>query len=281
MHAPACSPISSGLSIDVQRGEDSVMVSQSAVIYARVSSREQREEGYSIEAQVRLLREAAMKSDFEVVKEFIEIESAKDTGRKVFNEMVTFFRRNRSCRVLLVEKTDRLYRNKRDPLTIDDLDIAVHFVKEGEIVSKDAKSQVKFIHDIRIAMARNYSENLREEVKKGMLEKASRGIYPGYAPLGYRNNKATRSIEIDPEESVIVQRAFELYATGHYSTRTLARTIRDETGVKMWPAPLHNILTNPFYIGQFRWGGQTFQGIHQCFISPEFVREGPIGPGRV
>ena len=130
------------------------------------------------------------------------MESAKATGRKQFAEMVTFFKRNRTCRILLVEKTDRLYRNHRDALTLEDLEIGIHFVKENETLSKDAKSQVKFMHDIRLAMARNYSENLREEVKKGMCEKASQGTYPGRAPFGYRNNMATRTIGIHPEKAL-------------------------------------------------------------------------------
>jgi len=136
-----------------------------------------------------LLRATALKEGFEIVREFVEIESARVAGRKQFSEMVTFFKRNRTCRTLLVEKTDRLYRNHRDALTLEDLDIRIHFVKENETLSKDAKSQVKFMHDIRLAMARNYSENLREEVKKGMSEKASQGTYPGRAPFGYRNNR--------------------------------------------------------------------------------------------
>ncbi len=91
--------------------------------------------------------------------------------------------------MLLVEKTDRLYRNSsRRPHAWKTWIFDIHFVKEGETLSKDAKSQVKFMHDIRLAMARNYSENLREEVKKGMSEKASQGTYPGRAPFGYRNN---------------------------------------------------------------------------------------------
>ena len=99
------------------------MTPRTAVLYARVSSREQREEGYSIEAQVKLLRSAASKDGIEVVREFIEVESAKAAGRKQFTEMVTYFKRNRSCRILFVEKTDRLYRNHRDALTLEELDI--------------------------------------------------------------------------------------------------------------------------------------------------------------
>ena len=187
------------------------MTSRTAVLYARVSSREQREEGYSIEAQVKLLEAAALKEGFTIAERFIEVESAKSAGRKGFSEMVAYFRRNRSCRVLLVEKTDRLYRNFRDAVTLEELGLSIHFVKEGETLSSNSKSQVKFMHDIRLAMARNYSENLREEVKKGMSEKASQGTYPGRAPFGYRNNRATRAIEIHPEKSVIAIRVFEMY----------------------------------------------------------------------
>ena len=95
------------------------MTPRTAVLYARVSSREQREEGFSIEAQVKLLRAAASREGLEITREFIEVESAKAAGRKEFTEMVNYFKRNRSCRILLVEKTDRLYRNFRDAVTLE------------------------------------------------------------------------------------------------------------------------------------------------------------------
>ena len=62
------------------------MTPRTAVLYARVSSREQREEGFSIEAQVKLLRAAAVKEGITIVQEFVEVESAKAAGRKLFNE---------------------------------------------------------------------------------------------------------------------------------------------------------------------------------------------------
>lgn len=85
---------------------------------------------------------------------------------------------------MLVEKTDRLYRNFKDAVILEDLDIEIHLVKENQVISKDAKSQAKFIHGINLVVAKNYSDNLREEVKKGMREKASQGIYPGHALFG-------------------------------------------------------------------------------------------------
>jgi DNA invertase Pin-like site-specific DNA recombinase len=78
-----------------------------AVLYARVSSKEQEREGFSIPAQLKLLREYASHNDSSIVREFIDIETAKTSGRQKFNEMVQFFTKNRDCRVVLVEKTDR------------------------------------------------------------------------------------------------------------------------------------------------------------------------------
>jgi site-specific DNA recombinase len=157
---------------------------KSAVIYARVSSKDQEREGYSIPAQLKFLREYAQKNDFYIEHEFVDVETAKMAGRKRFGEMVRYFEKTPHCRVVIVEKTDRLYRKLRDCLTLEDLDVEIHLPKEGQIISKHAKSQSKLIHGFHVVMARNYIENLREEVKKGMREKAEQGIYPSRPPVG-------------------------------------------------------------------------------------------------
>lgn len=212
------------------------------LIYTRVSSREQEQEGFSLGAQAKLLREYASRNGLRIAQGFEDVETAKATGRKQFTEMVARFKRDRSCRTLLVEKTDRLYRNFRDAVTLEDLDIEIHFVKEGQVLSKESKSQAKRIHGIHLVMAKNYSENLREEVKKGMREKAAQGIFPGHAPFGYRNNKAERTIEVDPEDYPIVNRVFELYSTGAHSLSTLRKSIRAEYGKAISKGNLHLIL---------------------------------------
>ena len=73
---------------------------------------------------------------------------------------------------MLVEKTDRLYRNLKDWITLDELDIEVHLVKEGVVLSRESRSSEKFMHGIKVLMAKNYIDNLSEETRKGMTEKA-------------------------------------------------------------------------------------------------------------
>src|SRR5208283_4186044 len=170
-----------------------------------------------------------------------------------------------------VEKNDRLYRNRADALSFEELiekrGVEVHLVKEARVIEKESRSQDKFMHDIHVAVAKHYVENLRDEVKKGMREKAEQGIYPGRAPYGYRNNRLTRSIDIDETKAPIIKRAFELYATGRESLTTLRKVILENHGLRVSRAYLETILKNPFYIGQFVWRGVTYDGTHVPLIS--------------
>jgi site-specific DNA recombinase len=78
------------------------------------------------------------------------------------------------------------------------------------------------MHGIKVLMAKNYIDNLSEEVKKGMLEKAEQGQYPSKAPLGYKNNTLTHVIDVDPETAPLGQELFRLYATQRHSLKQLA-----------------------------------------------------------
>src|ERR687886_2691492 len=98
-----------------------VMHPPTAVLYARVSSKEQEKEGFSIPAQLKLLRQYAADQRFPILQEYIDVETAKRAGRTGFMAMVSFFRQQiqsrsdaDSRRILLVEKTDRHYRNIKD-----------------------------------------------------------------------------------------------------------------------------------------------------------------------
>jgi DNA invertase Pin-like site-specific DNA recombinase len=201
-----------------------------AVLYAGVSSKDQEREGYSITAQLKFLREYAQNHELNVLREFVDVETAKISGRKHFGEMVRFLRDHKTCRIVLVEKTDRLYRNFRDCVTLEDLDIEIHLPKEGQVISKDSKSQAKLVHGIQLVIARNHIENLRGEVRKGMREKAAQGIYPSRPLLGYRNNKLLRTIEVDPDNAPIAPRMFELCATGSYWLAGLRELFKTEYG---------------------------------------------------
>ncbi|MCK9265078.1 MAG: recombinase family protein [Deltaproteobacteria bacterium] len=256
---------------------------QKAVIYARVSSKEQEKEGFSIPAQLKLLNKYAADNRLQVVQEYVDVETAKKSGRTGFTEMIKLLRKeakaqhNVPCRTLLVEKTDRLYRNLKDWVTLDELDLEIHFVKENVILSQESRSSEKFMHGIKVLMAKNYIDNLSEETKKGMLEKAEQGIYPSFAPLGYINVECNgkRFIQPDPVAGPQVRQLFEWYATGNYSLLDLTRKAYDEgfafrkSNQKVPKSIVHKILKNPIYYGEFRWARKIYRGVHEPLISRE------------
>ena len=127
--------------------------SPAAVLYARVSSKEREKEGFSIPAQLKLLRDYAAVHGLRLEQEYIDVETAKQTGRIGFADMVAYFRKRPSVRVLLVEKTDRLYRDLKHWVMLDDLDVEIHLVKEGAVLSRDSRSSEKFMHGIKVLMA--------------------------------------------------------------------------------------------------------------------------------
>jgi len=253
-------------------------VPQSSIIYARVSSKEQEREGYSIDAQLKFLRGFATDKGFAIVREFTEAVSAKGAGRKVFNEMLSFLKANPHVKYLLCEKTDRLSRNFRDIATLDQLmneqGLTILLVKENTELSKNSKSHEKLMFDIRTAIAKNYSDNLSEEVIKGMTEKASQGEYPGgTVPYGYVRDIDSGKIVPDRLRAHHVRELFELYAANKYSLRGLAAWARElglttpRTGKPMTLCQVERILKNPFYYGEFRWAERTYQGTHEPLVS--------------
>ena len=247
------------------------------VLYARVSSKDQEKEGFSIPAQLRLLRDYATNKGFVIAQEFTDVETAKASGRTNFNEMLLYLKKHQTaCRTILVEKTDRLYRNIKDYAIIDEFDVEVHFVKENEITSRSSRSNEQFVHGIKVLMARNYSQNLGEETVKGMTEKACAGIYPSCAPVGYRNAdgpSGKRVIVSDADAAPTITELFGRFATGRYSLKALVKEANGEglklRGRKLYSSVVHQVLRKRLYTGDFDWDGRTYTGSHEPLVTSE------------
>ncbi|WP_254514694.1 recombinase family protein [Novosphingobium sp. G106] len=242
-----------------------------AVLYARVSTAEQEREGFSIPAQQKLLKEYAAANGITIVSEHLDVETAKRAGRTGFTAMLRYLKSHPNVRTILVEKTDRLYRNLKDWVTLDALDLEIHFAKEGVVLSRDSRSSEKFMHGIKVLMAKNYIDNLSEEARKGMLEKAEQGIWPSRAPLGYTNvigPAGKKVIAIDTEVGPLITQLFEWFESGRYSLKQVAQKARcaglryRKSGRPLVVSTVHKILRNRLYTGSFEWIGKTYAGSH-------------------
>src|SRR5262245_8584504 len=202
------------------------------VVWARVSSREQKE-GYSIDAQLRVNRERAQANGWNVVHEFVVAESAKrGAERTAFNQMLTWVRANakrEKIKAILSHKLDRVCRNMRDAVRLQELEdtcgVRLEFVDNQ--FGPGAAGALSF--NVMAAVAQYYSDNLRSEVLKGMDEKVRQGWPTGLAPFGYLNVEDRETpIQPHPERSKTLIRIFELYATGSHTFDSLADQLEYE-----------------------------------------------------
>lgn len=252
-----------------------------AVLYARVSSNRQEKEGFSIPAQIKYLREYALKNDIEIVEEFVEAETAKKAGRTEFNRMVNYLQEHEDERLILVEKVDRLYRNLLDYGTIDNIKgLEVHFVKENEILSEKSRSSIKFIIGIRVLMAKQYIDNLAEESAKGLKERIEQG-YALYPPLGYmygNDGNHKHAIIKDPERADYAVRAFNLFVYENMSASSINNILYEEglrnpKGEKYAVSSIQRMLKHPMYVGDYEYKGKLYpNGKHEALISQELFQ---------
>ncbi len=250
-----------------------------ALVMARVSSKEQAE-GYSLNAQKKDLTSYTTKNNFRVFDSFQISETAsKDKQRKIFNSKMKLLYKNPQVTEFVVEKVDRLTRNFQDTINIDlwlnkNDNNKIHFVKQNRVIHKNSKSDEIFIWRIEVAVAERTANNISEEVRKGMTQKAEEGWYPNNRKFGYRLVLKDRQKvwEKDPLEAQFVERMFRLYVSG-MSIRGLRNFIYEQ-GLQRLGKPIsvsyiQRVLRDPFYSGKFNWGGVTYDGKHGTIISPD------------
>jgi len=242
-------------------------------IYCRKSSEEEERQILSIEAQLTELRDYARQNGLFVVKEFCESKTAKEPGREIFNQMLSEIEKGNASGIL-AWNPDRLARNSVDGGKI------IYLVDTGKIESLkfptfwfEPTPQGKFILSVAFGQAKYYTDNLSENILRGLRQKIRRGELPAKAPLGYFNEPRLRTIEPHAENFNKMKKVLELFATGNFTLTELQRKMFSLglVGQRNKRPPhlstLQSILTNPFYYGVFKYCGELHQGGHKPMIS--------------
>lgn len=250
-----------------------------AIILARVSSKAQEDEGYSLDSQLKLMRGYCKSKKLTIVEEFKIAETAsKEQRRKVYQEMLAYITKHRVFNVV-VEKTDRLTRNFKDATMIDawlekDERRMLHLVKENLLLHKEARSDAKFMWNIYLSVAKKYTDNLREEAMKGWAEKLAQGWLPAEPPPGYKTvlQGGKKIHVVNPELYKFVPRVFELallpgFTRTKLSEQMMLMGITTKTGRPLSNSAVTKLLTNPFYIGINRLKGKEYPGAQEPIIT--------------
>ena len=251
------------------------------LIMARVSTREQQEEGHSIPSQVRRLKEYAQGKNLSVDHVFEITESSSQDTRKEFEKVIEIIRNSREPLALITDTVDRLQRSFRESVVLEEYrkvgKLELHFHRENLILNQNSNSSELIRWDMGVMFARSYILQLSDNVKRSIEQKLRKGEWIGKAPIGYINTvnkEGYKTIVPDPERAHYIPRIFERYATGNHSMKVITKEMKklgltNNTPLKK-PVSLSQIkwiLKNPFYYGQMRVKEKLYQHHYEPLIS--------------
>lgn len=246
------------------------------IALARVSSREQEREGFSLDVQEEALQKYAERQRGEIIKLFRIAETASKTDeRKAFKELISYVKKNASILDgILFYKVDRAARNLFDYVELERLesDYGVPFVSVSQPTESTPSGRMQ--RRVLASMASFYTEQQSVDVREGLLRRVQSGLFIGKAPYGYRNyRKDGRGlIEVHPDNARKVRRIYELYAYHNHTLDSLCQKLFDE-GLTYRPdqprftrSKLHTILRDRAYIGEVFHQDQWYPGSHEPLI---------------
>lgn len=261
-----------------------------AAIYARVSStgqlgRDGDEDGYSIPAQIEACKRDLEGRGARVVRIYIErAESAKGDDRPTLQRMMRELP-SLGLHFLGVHKVDRLARNRLLDAQLYEWLVGMGIRLASATENIDDTPAGRLMHGMLATFAEYYSNNLATEVRKGLRRKHENGGTPFRPPLGYKSkrtligNQDIRTVIVDKERAPFVQEAFDLYATGNWTTKTLAahleqRGLRSRETLKVASRPvkaktIQEVLRNPYYMGVVVYCGRRATGRHKPLVDPD------------
>lgn len=252
----------------------------SYVIYARKSTESEDQQVLSIESQIREMQSLAQRHGFPVSEILKETRSAKEPGRPVFGTLMRRVRRG-EVNGIFCWKMDRLARNHYDTGQVLQA-LADH--KLERIVTADGvktpDSNDRLLGTFEFALATKYIDDLRQNVLRGNRARFEKG-WPNYRPpVGYLEDRATKTIVRDPARFPLIRRVWNLALRGTKQPAAilpilndrwgyLSRQTKRRGGKPMTLSGLYHLLGNPFYTGIIRLkSGRTYKGAHERMVTP-------------
>ena len=217
-------------------------------VYVRVSTDDQRDNGYSIDSQLRMIKEYCEKNDYSIVDVYNDAgHSGKDLMRPEMQRLLTDIKSKKIDKLIAI-KVDRLTRNNYDGFWLlnycEEHDVKIELILEPYDVST---ANGEMIFGMNLVFGQRERKEIGARTKRAMEEMALEKIHPSKAPYGYVRNKNTGHLEIEPIESQVVKEIFELCKQGH-STRNIASIMHDNNAYlkqgKWLSDRVYKILTN-------------------------------------
>ena len=236
-----------------------------AALYARVSS-DRQDVDLSVSAQMRALKDYARANGYSIAREYVdEAESGLVANRPQFREMIEEGSKPKApLDVILVWKFSRFTRKREHAVAFKSMlrRKGIRVVSITEQAEDNATGRL--LEGIIESVDEFYSENLAQEVVRGMRESASRGFFLGStAPFGYKRIKVgdgvkeRPTLEVDPTTAPVVREIFEKSLRGS-GLKEICKELNDRgvtnRGKRWYKGTLHYVLRNEAYTGTAVWG---------------------------
>ena len=227
-------------------------------IYVRVSTDDQRDNGYSIDSQLRMLKEYCKKNGYDIVDVYNDAgHSGKDLMRPEMQRLLKDIKSHKIEKLVAI-KVDRLTRNNYDGFWLlnycEENDVKIELILEPYDVST---ANGEMIFGMNLVFGQRERKEIGARTKRAMEEMALEKVHPGKAPYGYIRNKETGHLEVEPIEAEIVKEIFKLCEEG-YSIRAITSKLKEENRYlkqgKWHNDRIYKILDNPIYTGILAYG---------------------------
>lgn len=246
------------------------------VALARVSSREQEREGFSLAVQEDALKRYAAANGGEIARLFRIAETAsKSDERKTFRELIAYAKRNaEELDALLFYKVNRAARNLFDYVELERLEseYGIGFVSVSQPTENNPAGRM--MRRTLANMASFYTEQQSVDVREGLARRVQEGWFVGKAPYGYRNVRRDGRCVTgpDPAAAAVVRRVFHLYAYEPLTLDALRDRLHSECltyrpgSPRFTRSKLHAMLTDRSYIGEIPFKGQWYPGKQEPLV---------------
>lgn len=245
------------------------------VIYTRVSTDDQKDNGFSLQDQERRLRLHCQNHNKKILEHYQDDFSAKNFNRPAFNKFLQDVRSKKiKPKQIICVRWDRFSRNVEESLQmiqiLKSLRIELSFL-ENNIDLSIPENFLPFMIQMTLPQVENERRGLN--TKQGMRQGMRQGKWMWKAPKGYVNDKVNKIVKVGEDAKFII-RAFNEVSYGIKSVDMVRRELNKE-GFKCCKQNLLNIIKNPFYIGKIvieAWKNEPREivnGNHEAIIDEE------------
>jgi len=248
------------------------------ILYIRKSTDSSDKQVQSLDDQILVMSELANRRGLLIFETIVESKSAKmPDSRDGFRKMIALIKKGEMDGILTYA-FDRLSRNPVDSASIKWLlqtEKIKRIVTSGRDYLPEDNALLLSIED---GMANEYIRKLKKDIRRGMVSKFKKGVYPSMAPIGYFNCPYDRDIKPDKEYFPKIRKMWDMMLSGKYSVPEIHEIAVDQWhlvtptrkklgGTLISRSLVYKIFHNRFYTGEINWDGMVNQGIHKPMVT--------------